>query len=160
MCADHATYILAVMHRPFWLRALVAVWGLWFTTAVVEPAGLFACVKHNGLAAVGQQVASSAPSASGSGHEHHGVTADRHTAHSTDAAVPDGESAPESHDCCTCIGHCCATVPVTAPRPTVIVDAEIASETSPQPRAPEPFSPGRVAYVLPYANGPPAIALS
>lgn len=36
-------------HRPLWFRALIALWGIWFTTALTEPAGLFACQMHSGM---------------------------------------------------------------------------------------------------------------
>lgn len=169
------------MHRPGWYRALLALWGLWFTTALTEPAGIMACAMHGALpggehgalagAAAhrghgdGEQSTSAAiarnsqDDASHAAHEAHAETAavDAQAARGGGSVI-EGDAGPsnDSHECCTCIGQCCAATNAVPPAPsialpTVAVRAEPARDFSRRERVPSPR-----AYVLPFANAPPA----
>src|SRR5471030_929389 len=76
----------SLVRRPAWFRALIAIWGLWFATALSEPAGMHSCPMHGNHAA----------------HAHH------------DAASSGASHAPTDHDKhtpagCTCLGMCCCS---------------------------------------------------
>src|SRR5437764_497719 len=43
--------VLLVVRRPVWVRALLGVWGLWFTAALSEAPGVHACAVHGTPAA-------------------------------------------------------------------------------------------------------------
>ncbi len=150
------------MHRPFWLRALIAVWGLWFTTSVVEPAGLFACEMHSGIG--GHAAMSSAPTGTAaSAATTHGAAMPMDHAQHGSAAAPsvssDPTPAPSHHACCTCLGHCCETAPVAAPAPPVTLAALIERENHVASITIATRGVTRRPYELPFANGPPLSSL-
>ena len=149
------------MRRPVWFRVLIALWGVWFSTALVEPAGLLACPMHSGMAGV---TATHADPSAHAGHETHGggaANAARGDAvHSHGNGVLDASShetpAPEGQHNCTCLGQCC----------TMALDASIkaAEELLPSARvvsgdAPLPALVAHIVtpveHVRPFANGPP-----
>ena len=92
-----------VVRRPVWLRALIAVWGLWFTAAVSEAPGLHVCAVHAGHAASGALGAHA-------GHSGH----DAHASHRPGASAPDESSRHQSADC-TCLGLCCCAASAAPP---------------------------------------------
>ncbi len=150
------------MRRPGWYRAFLALWGLWFTTALTEPAGILACAMHSGVPGAALRVTHGGGGAhaafrhvlaSDAGH----AASHREAGH---AASHRGASNPasQSHDCCTCLGQCCTAAPVAAPAGAVALAAIVhraapAHEFARHERAPSPR-----AYVLPFANAPPAAA--
>jgi hypothetical protein len=155
---------LPVMHRPAWLRSLIAIWGLWFATSVVEPAGLFACEMHGaaaGYITAPHSSGASAPSQHDPSHDaspHHAATSVVHATLALAVNAP-ASPAPGHHGCCTCLGHCCQSVPIGAPAPATTLaplaehDGAVAAimvATSGVSRRP---------YSLPFANGPPTTAL-
>lgn len=153
------------MHRPFWLRALIAVWGLWFTTSVVEPAGLFACEMHGGIGGHAAMAAPSVASASAAGMTHGTAMPMDHVQHvsatTTQAAASDASTPSQNHHaCCTCLGHCCQTAPVAAPETTATLAAliERASDVAIVTVATRGIT--RRPYELPFANGPPLSSLT
>lgn len=168
-----------VAHRPLWLRALITLWGVWFTTALTEPAGLFACQMHSGMnAAHATHAAAPSADASGKASAHalhsasmvsggdvtpsavdhaqmmHGGQADD-ASNAAGTHVASESPTPAEHSCCTCLGQCstapAAITPVRAP--------EFATETiSDVVRAESAecvYRPLLRAHALPFANGPP-----
>jgi len=113
-----------------WFRALLAVWGLWFTAALSEPAGLHTCPMH------GAHAMAQASGAHGSA-EHAGHNVPSHS----------------SKDC-TCLGLCCAAS-IASPRvsiqPAVVSVQHETASFSPDAAAPRIVR----AHALPFANGPP-----
>jgi len=126
-----------------WFRALIAIWGIWFTAALIEAPGIHACAVHSSVGAHGHaHSASATPMQMGShGDHHHAAPRDEH-----------GDRSPG----CTCLGLCCfATHLVVGERSIdVTVRATIATalpaivdDTAPAVSRP---------YARPFANGPPA----
>src|ERR1041384_6038633 len=107
--------------------------ALWFTVVTVEPARLHACPMHDGLAIATVEHAH----ASHAGHMGHGAP-----------------TSPESQKhSCSCIGSC-ATATTPALPTTVSFDIVGAGAESHGIAAlSRPAS--RVAFVLPFGNGPP-----
>ena len=166
------------MRRPAWFRVLTALWGIWFTTALVEPAGVLACPMHSGHAGVSgtaAQVHAHGASVAHAGGEPtqemsaavHGGSAHADIAHAdiahgdalradvTLGDPSDDADGPAKHQCCTCIGQCCAMSPTLLPSSPTAIASIVASVT--ESGVPSPHSPlvSRVEHVLPFANGPP-----
>jgi hypothetical protein len=125
------------VRRPVWFRALIAIWGLWFTAALSEAPGLHACSVHDSHAAHSEHVA-------------HGVT----SLHDSGTTAPVDQSHHRSTDC-TCLGTCCCAAPagiptrsIELPDAVVVVEAAVdyADATSPIVQR---------AHSHPFANGPP-----
>ena len=148
------------MHRPAWLRLLIAVWALWFTTAVVEPAGLFACAMHGTVAPAASATASEQAShrATAEMHAQHSVGS-RHTMVATDAvqASATDTHSQQQHDCCTCLGHCCQSIPVGAPTTVVTLALILERDAALSAIAITTRAVTRRPYDQPFANGPPAL---
>jgi hypothetical protein len=134
------------VRRPVWFRALIAMWGLWFTAALSEAPGLHACSVH----------------AVHAGHATHSED-DTHGAQLAGSVVsPDDSASPapvdQSHHRptdCTCLGTCCCAAPAAVPTrsvklPNVVVVAERAVDFA---DAASPIV--QRAYSRPFANGPP-----
>lgn len=119
-----------MVRKHAWFRALVAVWGLWFTAALSEAAGLHTCAMHG----------------------NHAV-AQAHSGHA--AAEHSGHGAPShASKACTCLGFCCAAsvaTPRVSIQPAVV---SIQRETAVFSPAGATLSITR-AHALPFANGPP-----
>ena len=133
----------SIVRRPVWFRALVAIWGLWFTAALIEAPGIHACAVHSSVSAHGHgHAASTAPMQMASHADHH------------DAAPSDEPS--DGSSSCTCLGLCCATTHVAvAARPVelpVLATIAAASPAVGLDAAPAVSRP----YARPFANGPPA----
>jgi hypothetical protein len=136
--------------RPLWSRALIAIWGIWFAAALLEPGGLHSCPLHGGA-----------------GHVHGGMSGmhDMHAMHGTSAPAHwstehvSGTDSPShrSSDVCTCLGLCCC-VPVVALASQVAALPGAATVDVEAPTYRE-FSAPRIrrAHALPFANGPPTL---
>ena len=105
------------------------------------------CTMH-GLGVTGADMTA------GRGMAHHaGMAGMTHDAGSTDSG--------EHHGCCTCIGDCrmvapLVSAPTTATRLVTVVVPEPAQPLDAEPRRPPSVEPDRR---LPFANGPPRLAL-
>lgn len=132
----------SVVKRPAWVRALLAIWGLWFTTALSEAPGVHACPVHGGHAAHASAV------------EHVGHSASM--GHGSHSSAPSDRSRHSPADC-TCLGLCCCAPAVAAPAPSVQLVGEV-FVSAPVARYGEVASPViDRAYSHPFANGPPAL---
>jgi hypothetical protein len=121
------------------LRAIVALWGAWFTLTVADSGGEHACPTH-------------APATAD------GSPATRHASHAAVSAESEGVDPAEAGDAeheCTCLGTCCATAAEGILDPTsrpAALDGIAQSSAPVSDREPD----GRRAYAHPFANGPPA----
>ena len=135
------------VHRPIWYRVLVAVWGLWFVTALSDVGGIHSCPMHGNHAAhasahaITHAVASHQTSSSAA--EHHGAPT---------------KPADHSRNTCTCFGSCCGAAAISVPEQSaglpveVIVDVDVACYR-------DAATTGlRRAHSHPFANGPPVAA--
>ncbi|HTE47095.1 MAG TPA: hypothetical protein VK636_17740 [Gemmatimonadaceae bacterium] len=140
--------------RPLWFRALIAIWGLWFTAALSEVGGIHTCPIHGGTAA---HVSHSAAAHESQHAPHHGAMASAE--HHAQAASPSSQPADDHHGgACTCLGLCCCGTPVASPTSTTsIVDVALV-ETSAPDYADLPTPSVERNHVQPFANGPPARA--
>lgn len=157
------------MQRRLWLRALLALWGLWFTAAISEPAGLFVCAMHSGTAGMqmGGHAHGGMRAAKTSSHGMQHAASGSHAAHRSPSVAAGGEpdasvsepTPPQTHNC-TCLGECCAVVPATIPTPQLQVALGIAISRAAEPpaHAREITPPAQLLHVLPFANGPPRAA--
>jgi hypothetical protein len=80
---------------------------------------------------------------------------------SSDAAImPQSMShdtpAPDSHQCCTCLGQCCTMSPADMPQSPVIPSAATPLQAAAHPIGYQSRLRTRIAYAIPYANGPPS----
>lgn len=137
------------MHRSLWYRAVVALWGLWITAALVEPAGVRGCAMHGGRAVQAMPAPSAASASAGA--------ADAHAHHGPSATSPVDAGAPESsgHECCTCLGRCCAASTVVAPAVSVAFVASVEQRTARPATVSTTRPETERPYALPFANGPP-----
>ena len=130
------------VRRPVWFRALIAIWGLWFTAALIEAPGIHACAVHSSVSAHGHGHSSPAAPMQMASH------GDRHDAASRDE--PRNQSSS-----CTCLGLCCGTTHVAVvERPIDLAMRATIASSSPAvvvDAAPAVSRP----YARPYANGPP-----
>jgi hypothetical protein len=117
-------------------RVLFALWGVWFTAAVLEVPGLHACGVH---AASGQ---------------HHAPAAASHE-HSHGAPAPSSSEAPADAADCTCLGHCCGVSPVEARVDAAPAAAEVAIDTDASFVGCDLPPVIRRPFDRPFANGPP-----
>lgn len=125
-----------LVRRLAWVRALIAVWGLWFTAALSEAPGIHACAVHGDHAG----------HVAGVGHAGHMV-------HGSGTSAPaDSHRAPAT---CTCLGHCCCVAPVGAPATSIELPDSIVrvAVTAPLTKLAAPVV--LRAHSLPFANGPP-----
>ncbi len=170
----------SIAHRPLWFQALITLWGVWFTTALTEPAGLFACQMHSGMNnGHGVHATQGADQAVASSHAHHAATIVTHAdpsvgtmdhATTAPAATPTvawslqiGNVAtdlptPHEHNCCSCLGQCCTASPAAAPVRAPEFAVESISDVVRAEFAECSHVPLQRAHALPYANGPPLTA--
>lgn len=154
-------YDSAVKH-PVWLRAMTALWALWFTTALVEPAGFMACPMHSGMGHVMETAGPMAMPAPAQvvPHEHLMSGAAQMTSEQevSKTAQNDATKAPsEEHHSCTCLGQCCTMAPAESAQPVVALFLTPLLQTAAPRFEHTDRIPERAAYALPFANGPPAI---
>jgi hypothetical protein len=123
------------VRHPLWYRVLIALWGLWFTTALSEPAGAHTCPMHGGHGAHSAQTSASEAHGAHEGHHH---------------------PAKSSSKACTCLGQCSTTPPIAVPvAPTELAAARVI-DVGVGDFAELSVSVGRRAHALPFANGPPS----
>jgi hypothetical protein len=107
--------------------------ALWFTVVTVEPARLHSCPMHDGLAIATPEHA-------------HGS----HAGHM-------GHGSPESPDSqkhgCSCIGSCATASTPALPTTVSFEVVEVSAESHGIADLSRPAA--RVAFVLPFGNGPP-----
>jgi hypothetical protein len=128
------------MQRSWWTRAFATMLAAWFAIAVVEPAALHTCPMHGGPAGA---------------HAAHGAA--EHAQSAADHGAPERSSSRQ----CTCLGDCVGVsggaLPAALPR--MHVPAAVATAGEIHAFGPEllPSPPG---LLLPFANGPPRVALA
>lgn len=126
------------MQRSWCARVVAAMLAVWFAIAVAEPAALHTCPMHDGVGAHGAHGA-----AGPSEHADHGT--------------PERSSSRQ----CTCLGDCVgvaiAALPAIPPR--MHVPAAVSRQRTLPATEPDalPAAPG---LLLPFANGPPGVALA
>jgi len=143
---------LSKVRQPLWFRSLITLWGIWFATALTEPAGFLACPMH-----------------SSAGHhttEGHGAIAPvveaahpRHDVHAaalvTETSATESQAPTPAH-ICSCLGDCCSSVPA---RPAHPVRAPAFVVVGPDDRGGPALdalvAPTRRDHALPFAVGPP-----
>lgn len=133
-----------VVRRPLWFRALIALWGLWFTAALSEAPGLHTCEVHGAHGA-------SSGSATHAGHHGHAA----HAAPGSATSAPDGSSHHGPADC-TCLGGSCCAVAAAVPKPAIDFLDSVVVAGHPATFADVVAPVVRRAHTLPFANGPPA----
>ncbi|MFN8668678.1 MAG: hypothetical protein U0164_15975 [Gemmatimonadaceae bacterium] len=162
------------MHRPVWIRFLTLLWGVWFTTALTEPAGILACATHGSAAATSHAGAPLSPPASRATQDAHAAHA-AHAQHvqqaargavaaqgsadlASSASSPSVPSGDAPHGCCTCLGQCCTAAPVTTPAVVEVAIARLVQVDAVAPVVQRAERPARRDHTLPFANGPPIVA--
>jgi hypothetical protein len=145
------------MRHPFWYRVLISLWAVWFSTALIEPAGFFACAMHSGMA-----VKTAAPVSDATDAAHHDHAA--HTASTEQSAsAPAAQTTdPEhsGHSCCTCLGQCSTMTAAVVPPVDITIAEHLSRQTSAAAAVVLSRIPLRPAHALPFANGPPARVLA
>jgi hypothetical protein len=125
-----------LVRPPAWIRALIAIWGLWFTAALSEAPGIHTCAVHGDHAG----------HAAGAGHAGHMVHG------SAPSAPADSQRAPAT---CTCLGLCCCVAPVAEPAASIDLPESIVRVAVTAPVGSLAISVVLRAHSLPFANGPP-----
>ncbi len=163
------------MRHSVWYRSLIVLWSIWFATALTEPVGVLACREHSPVAAATmvragdaavQGIDSHGAESRSSGMEHHAhaapdaaidvsTLATQQVDAGHDARAPE----PAGHSCCTCLGQCCTMAPAELPRDFTIATVELRPSSLVVAIAHAIRAPQRQPHVLPFANGPPLIAL-
>lgn len=144
------------MIRPVWLRALTALWGIWFATALTEPAGLLACPMHSGQSAMASATVAQDDLAPA---DHERAAGNDHAGHGSAQSLA-GESAPApaGHHSCTCLGQCCTmAIDALAERADVLLPAPASRVIRTRLPAVVAFVATPVEHSRPFANGPPAL---
>lgn len=123
-------YFVSV-RKHAWFRVLVAVWGLWFTAALSEAAGLHTCAMHGN-----HSVAHPAGAHASAGHPGHGTQ-------------------KQVSKSCTCLGVCCGAS-IATPRfslqPGIVPLQGETVAFNPDVAAPRVLR----EHELPFAIGPPS----
>jgi hypothetical protein len=132
-----------VVRYPAWVRAPIALCGLWLTAALTEAPGLHACAVHDGHAATPVVT----------GHGDHAA----HMAHGSSAPMQMPADHSHHSTSCTCLGLCCCAGPVATPSSSIELAGDIVVAAPVAPRAGSTDPVVLRAYSLPFANGPPAI---
>ncbi|QJR37289.1 hypothetical protein [Gemmatimonas groenlandica] len=138
------------MRHPIWYRVLISLWAVWFSTALIEPAGFFACAMHSGMGAV----TSTAP-AHAANLTHHEHAASHAGASASAPAAETAEPEHEGHPCCTCLGQCSTMTANVVARVDVTIEEVLSRQASVQAAIVLTRVPVRPAHALPFANGPP-----
>ena len=125
--------------RPWWHRALSAVLAVWFALVLVEPAALHACPPE----CIGHAAASASAADAASAHHAH--------------SAPERPAPAGSHTC-TCLGDCAGSVVARAPEGQVALVAQLLTTPVAPGRPQHEFVAAWVAFVLPFATAPPALA--
>ena len=140
------------MRHTIWYRVLISLWAVWFSTALIEPAGLFACAMHSAVVPVSAAPATDAVSADAPHHDHGGAApAPERAEHAEHASTPQHDG----HPCCTCLGQCSTMTATVLPRVDVTIELLISRQASMDAAVVLTRIPLRPAHALPFANGPP-----
>jgi hypothetical protein len=145
------------MRHPIWYRVLISLWAVWFSTALIEPAGFFACAMHSGMAAETSAPVNDATSAAH--HEHAAHTASTEQSASAPAAQT-ADPEHERHAYCTCLGQCSTMTAAVVPHVDITIAEHLSRQTSAAAAVVLSRIPLRPAHALPFANGPPARVLA
>jgi hypothetical protein len=145
------------MRHPIWYRVLISLWAVWFSTALIEPAGFFACAMHSGMAAETSAPVNDATSAAH--HEHAAHAASTEQSVSAPAAQT-ADPEHERHACCTCLGQCSTMTAAVVPHVDITIAEHLSRQTSAAAAVVLSRIPLRPAHALPFANGPPARVLA
>ena len=136
-------------------RAVALLLSVLLAFVVGEPFRVHECPIHASIAAR-QGASAAACDAHGSG-DAHGSHAAHGMAAAHDAAHDAGAPAAPTHRC-DCLGLCgLATLAVLRPHPALWVPAAVAAIDAVPAAERAPALP-RAEHVLPFANGPPAVA--
>ncbi len=143
------------MRHPIWYRVLISLWAVWFSTALIEPAGFFACAMHSGMA-----VTTAAPvnDATDAAHHDHAAMAAATEQSVTNSAAPAVQTADPEHDghaCCTCLGQCSTMTAAVVPHVDITIAEHLSRQASVAAAVVLSRIPLRPAHALPFANGPP-----
>ena len=139
------------MRHPVWYRVLISLWAVWFSTALIEPAGFFACAMHSGMT-----VKTAAPVNDPTDAAHHAHAAP--AASTEPSAAATAETADPEHDghaCCTCLGQCSTMTAAVVPHVDVTITEHLSRQASVAAAVVLSRIPLRPAHALPFANGPP-----
>ncbi len=146
------------MRHPIWYRVLISLWAVWFSTALIEPAGFFACAMHSGMpvATADASAVASDPAADRAHHDHTAshASAPEHVTPTVPAAEP-AEPEHNGHPCCTCLGQCSTMTATVVARVDVTIEEVLSRQASVQAAIVLTRIPLRPAHALPFANGPP-----
>jgi hypothetical protein len=145
------------MRSPVWYRVLISLWAVWFSTALIEPAGFFACAMHSGMAAETSAPVNDATSAAHHEHAAHAASTEQ-SASAPAAQTADPEQ--DGHACCTCLGQCCTMTAAVVPQVDITIAEHLSRQTSAAAAVVLSRIPLRPAHALPFANGPPARVLA
>ena len=149
------------MRRPIRYRVLISLWAVWFSTALIEPAGFFACRMHSGIVTESAAPEVGVVPAADAAHHHHDATVAEPVAPAVDGVAPAAPAAeptdPEhdGHPCCTCLGQCSTMTAAVLPPVDVTIAEHLARPTSVAAAVVLTRIPLRPAHALPFANGPP-----
>ena len=131
-------YCVVVRH-PFWVRSLIAIWGVWLGVVFSEPAALHSCPMHGDHAAHLSGTPASAPMS--------------HGAMSHDASHQHDSGKP-----CTCLGTSCCTAATVLPDAPVaeILTTDVQVAVVVYPAVANQSTAVAPPHSLPFANGPPS----
>ena len=141
------------MRHPFWYRVLISLWAVWFSTALIEPAGFFACAMHSGMAAETSAPVNDATSAAH--HEHAAAATEQVATASPAAAAQTADPEHDGHACCTCLGQCSTMTAAVLPQVDITIAEHLSRQASVAAAVVLSRIPQRPAHALPFANGPP-----
>ena len=151
----------AVMRSPLWYRVLISLWAVWFSTALIEPAGFFACAMHSGIVAEPASPGVPVAPATDAPHQHHAATVAEPSAPTVDGVAPAAPAAeptdPEhsGHPCCTCLGQSSTMTAAVVPQADITIAEHLSRQASVAASVVLSHIPLRPAHALPFANGPP-----
>ena len=149
------------MRSSVWYRVLISLWAVWFSTALIEPAGLFACAMHSGIVAEPASPGVPVAPATDAPHQHHAATVAEPSAPTVDGVAPAAPAAeptdPEhsGHPCCTCLGQCSTMTAAVVPQADITIAEHLSRQASVAASVVLSHIPLRPAHALPFANGPP-----
>jgi hypothetical protein len=127
-----------IVRHPFWVRSLIAIWGVWLGVVFSEPAALHSCPAHGDHAAH----MASGPAGAPMSHD----------------AMSHGTSHHDSGKPCTCLGASCCTAATVLPNAPVaeIVTTDVEVAVVVYPAVADRSDVVAPAHSLPFANGPPS----
>ncbi len=133
-------YYSFVRPRPVWLRALTALWGLWFAVALIEPAGIHQCPVHGVGAQMGDMGDMSAMDMG---------------AKPMAAEMAKADQPPHHAASCTCLSLCYSSPAFVPPTAGAQLRDRVVAIAASQNFADSPCRVLERPHALPFANGPP-----